>query len=84
MANGPLDCVNMGAIQIAIWGNEYKGNMNYSVTISKRYKKDNKWENTNFLNKADTLVAALGLQEAFKKIGVLQSGGATGTTEEEL
>lgn len=74
---GPVKVINFGAVQVSIWSSEYKGQTNYSVKVSKRYLKDGKWTNTEFLNKNDALAAALGLQEAYKAIAELSAGSKT-------
>jgi hypothetical protein len=63
----PEKNIRVGGIQVAIWRNESKeGRKFYSVSIEKRYKKDDEWKSTTNLNSNDIPKLILALQEAYK------------------
>ena len=49
----PFKVIKNHPVEIAIWKGDYKGKTTWSFTLQKSYKKDGKWENTNFFNKSD-------------------------------
>jgi len=78
MADKPVAKVNRYPIQAAIWANPGKeGRTNYSVTITKRYRKDDgTYADTPTLFDGDLLVLAEVARMAWAKIGELQASRA--------
>ena len=63
----PEKNIRVGGIQVAIWRNESKeGRKVYSVSIEKRYKKDDEWKSTTKMKSNDIPKMVLALQEAYK------------------
>lgn len=65
----PVDKVNVGSVNIAVWENEGKdGKLFRSITISKSYKKDDKWVNTDSFYKSDLGDIVFACIKAFDKL----------------
>ena len=57
-ANKPTHEIRIGAIKAAIWKNQTKVGVRYSVTVTRLYKDGEKWEQTNSFGRDDLLLAA--------------------------
>lgn len=57
-ANKPTHEIRLGAIKAAIWRNQTKVGVRYSVTVTRLYRDGEKWEQTNSFGRDDLLLAA--------------------------
>lgn len=57
-ANKPTHEIRLGAIKAAIWKNQTKVGVRYSVTVARLYKDGEKWEQTASFGRDDLLLAA--------------------------
>lgn len=62
---GPVKQFRVGTVSLAVWENEYDGNVVQSYTLSKSYKdKDGNWKNSNSLKSSELIFAITALQLA--------------------
>jgi hypothetical protein len=62
MANRPAKTFKAYPVEVAI----FQGQYGYSCSVQKTFKKDNKYEHTNFLGPNDAAVAGVLLNYAFQ------------------
>ncbi len=63
----PEHKIRAGNIEVAIWRNTVpEGKSYYTYTLTKSFKKDDEWRNTQTLSKNDLPKAILALQKAFE------------------
>ena len=67
--NPPVDSVQLGAIRCAIWANQHKDRVRYSVTMERRYRDENgDWQSTHSYGRDDLLRAGKALDLAETRI----------------
>jgi len=64
MSDKPAMKFKIGFVTATIWKNDNGGNKYYTVNLSRSYKKDDGYENTDQLGQQDLLNAAKVLQRA--------------------
>jgi hypothetical protein len=64
--NPPIKKLEAGRVVAAIWQNETKAGIQYSVTFKRRYRKeDGKWADSTSFGRNDLLVVAELARQAF-------------------
>lgn len=56
--NKPVTTFQVGSIRAAVWENQNGDNTFHSITLSKRYKKDDEWKEGASFNHGDLLNVA--------------------------
>ena len=51
--NKPIKEIRLGAIKAAIWKSNKEGRVNHSVKITRIYKQDDNWKDSNYFSKTD-------------------------------
>lgn len=72
---GPLPVaeVALGALRIAIWGNDTKNGVRYSGTVNRTYRDDNgEWQRSGSFDRDAFALLAVAAQEAVRKLDDLQ------------
>lgn len=83
MKTKPIANVRLGRIRAAIWQNETKVGIRYSVTFSRLYKaEDGKWADSTSFNRDDLLILAQVAELAFTTLHQ-NLGDDSGTDEAE-
>ncbi|MCD6434079.1 MAG: hypothetical protein J7L14_00525 [Candidatus Diapherotrites archaeon] len=62
----PIKKFSAGAISVAIWQNSSANGEYYTVTMERRYLKDEEWQSSNTLRLNDIPKACLALQKAYE------------------
>lgn len=63
-SQGPVHEIRLGAIKAAIWANETKNGTRHNVTVSKLYKDDDEWKQTESFGRDDLLLVAKVVDQA--------------------
>ena len=60
----PVHEIRLGAIKAAIWENETSVGVRHNVTVSRLYKDDNEWRNTDSFGRDDLPLVAKVVDQA--------------------
>jgi len=72
--NQPVDRVQIGRIEAAIWENHHEKGTSYSVTVNRRYRdKDENWQTTTSFGRDDLLILAKVIDLAHTRVIELQA-----------